>query len=51
MEHIHSCEIDSCNRIANISVDGHIFCMQHYEDYYNNQEKAQLDFEFINRKG
>lgn len=37
------CEV--CGEQARITVDGHIFCVPHYEAYFYKQPKGVLDWE------
>jgi len=36
-----------CNKPADIKIHGHLFCLDHYDQYYYQQKKGVLPFEFI----
>ena len=47
MKPVIKCEKEGCLKIADIRVNGHKFCMEHYEEYYNRHSLAILDFDWI----
>ena len=41
------CNKIGCNKEADIKVNGLVLCMEHYEEYYQKQDKGCLNFEYI----
>lgn len=41
------CSRKGCNKKAVIIVDGLIFCEPHYEEYFQGQSKAELNWDLF----